>query len=218
MRINQFVAKATGLGRRKADKLILNRLITVNNKPANLGQDISDNDIVKYSNRVIELPYGYTRILLNKPVGYVCSRDGQGSKTIYDLIPKEYSKLKSIGRLDKDTSGLILLTDDGQLAQELSHPSFNKQKIYEVKLSRDLTADQIDKLQNGSIRLDKRPSILKIKKIGSALYQVTLTEGRNRQIRRSFEKINVPVVRLNRTQFGPYKLADLKKQNWLEVE
>src|SRR5665213_1471959 len=185
MRINQFVAKATGLGRRKADKLILNNLITVNDAPASLGQDITDKDIVKYANRVIELPYGYTKILLNKPVGYVCSRNGQGSKTIYDLIPQQYSKLKSIGRLDKDTSGLIVLTDDGQLAQELSHPSFSKQKIYEVKLPRDLTSDQIDKLQNGSIRLDKKTSVLKIKKIGSALYQVTLSEGRNRQIRRS---------------------------------
>jgi pseudouridine synthase len=217
MRINQFVAKATGLGRRKADKLILNSLITVNDKPAGLGQDITKKDIVKYANRVIELPYGHTRILLNKPVGYVCSRDGQGSKTIYDLIPKQYGKLKSIGRLDKDTSGLIILTDDGQLAQELSHPSFNKQKIYEVKLPRDLTNDQIDKLQNGSIRLDKRPSILKIKKIGSALYQVSLTEGRNRQIRRSFEKINISVVRLKRIQFGPYKLKDLKDQTWAEI-
>jgi pseudouridine synthase len=218
MRINQFVAKATGLGRRKADKLVLTNLITVNDKPANLGQDITDEDIVKYAGRVIEIPHGYTRILLNKPVGYVCSRDGQGSKTIYDLLPNQYSKLKSIGRLDKDTSGLILLTDDGQLAQELSHPSFNKQKIYEVKLPRDLTNDQIDKLQNGSIRIDQKPSILKIKKISSAKYQVTLTEGRNRQIRRSFEKINIAVVKLNRIQFGPYKLSDLKNQTWAVIE
>ena len=217
MRINRFVAQATGLGRRKSDRLIIDNQITVNGLPANIGQQVTTSDIVKYGSRVIELPQGHTTILLNKPVGYVCSRDGQGSKTIYDLIPSEYKQLKSIGRLDKDSSGLILLTNDGLLAQKLSHPSSNKEKIYEVKLRRELTVDEIDKLQTGKIRLDKRPSVLKIKTLKSNLYKVTILEGRNRQIRRTFDKLNILVLGLNRIQFGQYKLQDLKNKSWTIV-
>ena len=217
MRINQFVAKATGLGRRKVDKLILSNQITVNDVFASVGQQVGDKDIIKYANKIIELPSSFTTILLNKPVNYVCSRNGQGSKTIYDLIPKEYYKLKSIGRLDKDSSGLIVLTDNGQLSQEMSHPSFNKQKIYQVKLVRNLTSQEIEKLQNGHIRLDKKPSVLNIKQLEQNLYRVTISEGRNRQIRRTFEKLNIPLTSLNRIQFGPYKLNDLKGASWIKL-
>jgi len=217
MRINLFVAKATGLGRRKVDKLILNKQVFVNNELAYIGQQISYKDVVEYENKIIKLPDSFTTILLNKPTGYVCSRDGQGSKTIYDLLPKEYQRLKSIGRLDKDSSGIIVLTDNGKLAQEMSHPSFNKQKIYEVQLERNLTDQEIDKLQNGHIRLDQKPSVLRLKHINKNLYKVTITEGRNRQIRRTFEKLNVKVLKLNRTQFGQYKLSDLDNNLYIIV-
>ena len=217
MRINQFVAQATGLGRRKVDKLIQDGKLTINDLPAHLGQQVEDNDIVKLGANKIELPKGFTTIVINKPVGYVCSRDGQGSKTIYDLIPPEFRQLKSIGRLDKDSSGVLVLTNDGELSQKLSHPSFNKQKIYEVRLKRELTPEEIFKLETGQIRLDKKPSVLKIKKIKNSLYQITLAEGRNRQIRRTFEKLGISVTTLNRIQFGPYKLRDLNNQNWTKI-
>ncbi len=217
MRINQFVAQATGLGRRKVDKLIQDGKLTINDLPAHLGQQVEDNDIVKLGANKIELPKGFTTIVINKPVGYVCSRDGQGSKTIYDLIPPEFRQLKSIGRLDKDSSGVLVLTNDGELSQKLSHPSFNKQKIYEVRLKRELNPEEIFKLETGQIRLDKKPSVLKIKKIKNSLYQITLAEGRNRQIRRTFEKLGISVTTLNRIQFGPYKLRDLNNQNWTKI-
>jgi pseudouridine synthase len=217
MRINQFVAQATGLGRRKSDKLIINNQITVNGSLAHLGQQVTSQDIVKYSSTIIKLPIDQITLLLNKPVGYVCSRDGQGSKTIYDLIPDDYKKLKPIGRLDKDSSGLIVITNDGQLSQKLSHPSFNKHKVYEVRLNRKLTTDETHKLQSGQIRLDKKPSIFKVRDLKSNLYQITISEGRNRQIRRTFDKLNILVVDLNRIQFGPYKLQDLKNQNWVKT-
>jgi len=217
MRINQFVAQATGLSRRKSDKLIKDGQITVNNISAYLGQQVEAKDIISYNSQTLKLAKSHITLLLNKPIGYVCSRDGQGSKTIYELIPDNYRKLKSVGRLDKDSSGLIVLTDDGQLTQKLSHPSFNKQKIYLVKLNRDLTIEEINQLQNGQIRLDKKPSLLKIKKQRAKLYQVTISEGRNRQIRRTFDKLNILVTELNRIQFGPYKLADLKNQIWIKL-
>jgi len=217
MRINQFVAQATGLGRRKVDKLIIDGQITINDSLAKLGQQVSSEDIIKYDLRVIELPSRYTTLLVNKPIGYVCSKDGQGSRTIYDLVPSEYQKLKSIGRLDKDSSGLIVLTNNGGLTQKLSHPSFNKQKIYEVKLSRELTKQELVKLETGQIRLDKKPSVLKVETLGSSLYKVTILEGRNRQIRRTLEKLSVLVVDLKRVQFGPYKFNDLKNQTWIQI-
>ncbi len=217
MRINQFVAQATGLSRRKSDKIIKDGRVTVNGLLAYLGQQVEPKDIINYDSQTLKLAKNHVTLLLNKPIDYVCSRDGQGSKTIYELIPDSYRKLKSVGRLDKDSSGLIVLTDDGQLAQKLSHPSFNKQKIYEVKLNRELTTGEIDQLQNGQIRLDKKPSILKIKKIKNRLYLITISEGRNRQIRRTFDKLNILVTELNRIQFGSYKLKDLKGRNWIKL-
>lgn len=217
MRINKFVAQATGLGRRKVDKLILEGKLTVNGERANLGHQVEESDIVKLGLNIIELPKDHTTIILNKPVGYVCSKDGQGSRTIYDLVPEQYKQLKSIGRLDKDSSGILVLTNDGELSQKLSHPSFNKQKIYEVRLKREITPEEKLKIESGQIRLDKKPSILKIKNIKNSNYQVTLTEGRNRQIRRTFEKLNIEVTLLNRLQFGPYKLRDLRDKAWLKI-
>jgi pseudouridine synthase len=217
MRINKYVAQATGLGRRKADKLILEGKLTVNGERANLGHHVENGDIIKLGANIIELPKNHTTLILNKPVGYVCSRDGQGSRTIYDLIPEEFRQLKSIGRLDKDSSGILVLTDDGELSQKLSHPSFNKQKIYEVRLKRELTPEEKVKIETGQIRLDKKPSILKIKNIKNSSYQITLAEGRNRQIRRTFEKLNIEVSLLNRIQFGPHKLRDLKNQVWSKI-
>jgi 23S rRNA pseudouridine2605 synthase len=214
MRINQFVAQATGLGRRKVDALVDKQLIKVNGEFAKIGMQINSGDEVIFSGKVLQIPDSVTTILLDKPVGYVCSRDGQSSRTIYDLLPKQYSHLKSIGRLDKDSSGLIVLTNDGKLAQEMSHPSNSKIKIYVVILSRELTLEEIEILKNGQIRLDKKPSVLKAEHIRGSSYRVTLSEGRNRQIRRTFEKLEISVTELQRISFGPYRLNQLKGSRW----
>ena len=128
MRINRYVALATGLGRRKADKLISESRIRVNGVVATTGQDISGSQKVSLDNNLLNMPELAQLIMLNKPVGYVVSRQGQGASTVYELLPKDYSNLKPIGRLDKDSRGLLLLSNDGQLIQKLSHPSFNKKK------------------------------------------------------------------------------------------
>ena len=128
-------------------------------------------------------------MLLNKPVGYVCSRKGQGSQTIYDLIPAKYHHLESVGRLDKDSSGLLLLTDDGELANKLTHPSFRKEKVYEVTLDKSLHESDLARLQHG-IELDDGTSRFIISPLKAQnSYLVTISEGRNRQIRRTFLNI-----------------------------
>lgn len=214
MRINKFIAAASGLSRRKADELIDAGKVTVNGQLPERGQDVTAADIVRLGERVISLPDTIT-IMLNKPPGYVVSREGQGSHTIYELLPPEYQSLKPVGRIDKNSSGLLLLTNDGNLANDLTHPSHQKTKVYQVSLYKPLTADDHIKLEQG-IMLDDGLSKLKIRIINQeskglpALYEVKMHEGRNRQIRRTFAALNYEVKTLHRTQFGDYTLQNVK--------
>jgi 23S rRNA pseudouridine2605 synthase len=219
MRINQFVAQATGLSRRTTDLAINSGRVSVNNKSAVIGQTVKITDRVLLDNKVIHAPKSQTTILLNKPSGYICSRDGQGAPTIYDLLPAKYHKLKHVGRLDKDSTGLVVLTDDGNLAHELSHPSFNKVKVYEVTLNKPLQGkDRLD-IETGKVNLDDKPSIMKILKLKDKnSYQVKLSEGRNRQIRRTFEKLNYVVIGLKRTNFGKFNLNQLENKKFIIIE
>jgi 23S rRNA pseudouridine2605 synthase len=215
MRINTFVASASQLSRRAADKAITSGRVTINQKPATLGQTVSSDDTVTLDGVVIRPPTTQTTIMLHKPVGYVVSRDGQGSKTIYDILPKQYQSLKPIGRLDKDSSGLLLLTNNGTLVQQLTHPSFQKQKVYEIRLSRPLSSTDKNLVDQG-VRIDEYISHMKISGKDEN-WQITMAEGRNRQIRRTFEKLGYQVVSLYRNQFGPYKLNDLPAAHWKEI-
>jgi 23S rRNA pseudouridine2605 synthase len=123
MRLNKFIAQSTGLSRRAADAAIAQGRVSVNGREAALGKEVGESDTVVLDNSAITPAVNTVTIMLNKPVGYVCSRNGQGSKTVYDLLPPEYQQLKPVGRLDKDSSGLLLMTNDGDLAYELTHPS-----------------------------------------------------------------------------------------------
>ena len=218
MRINRFVAQATGLSRRAADKLIENGEIFVNGQSASSGQDVTGTDVVKHRNQILHAQKTQT-IMLNKPAGFVTSRDGQGSKTIYDLLPQELHHLKPIGRLDKDSSGLLLLTNDGQLAQELTHPSHQKVKIYEVKLDKDLQPLHRQMISDYGVQLDDGPSKFELERLQDGdekSWRVTMKEGRNRQIRRTFQSLGHQVTKLHRTHFGTYQLSGLKIGAWRE--
>jgi len=219
MRINQIIAKATGLGRRKVDQAILDGRVKVNGDLAKLGQSVELTDIISLDDKPLQLDNPSIYLLIDKPVGYVCSRDGQGKPTIYEFIPDKYIHLKPAGRLDVDSSGLLLLTNDGTFAQSVTHPSFNKTKIYEVKLDKPLSDGAINKLENGRVILDGKPSKLILKKIpGNNAWQVTLSEGRNRQIRRTFGALGFSVIELRRIQFGSYSLNDLEGHQFKEVK
>jgi 23S rRNA pseudouridine2605 synthase len=219
MRINQFVAQATGLSRRSVDKAIAEGRVKVNTELASLGQDVKPTDKVSLNNIVVLLPNSKTIILLNKPIGYVCSRDGQGSSTVYDLLPEKYHKLKSIGRLDKDSSGLVLLTDDGELAYKLGHPKFDKPKVYELTLDKPLQTPDKELIETGQVLLEGKPSTMQIKQSQKNPISVTVEiyEGRNRQIRRTFSELNYTVTALNRVSFGPYNISELGTKRFMEV-
>ena len=216
MRINQFVAHATGCSRRHADELIAGRRVHLNDTPAELGAEVGESDVVSLDGTPLTLPI-YQTIMLHKPTGYVTSRRQQGSAaTIYELLPPELHELKPVGRLDKDSSGLLILTNDGERAQRWQHPSAGKWKHYEVGLDRALSASDQAKLESG-VELTDGLSRLNLSGSGRK-YTVQLQEGRNRQIRRSFAALGYEVVQLHRTEFGALQLGQLAGGRWRVLE
>ena len=223
MRLNKFIAHATGISRREADELIRAGNVVVNGKAADLGCDVDPNDdTVTVNNQLVKLPTEHTTIMLNKPVGYVCSRNAQakGVKTIYELLPDQYKALKTVGRLDKDSTGLILLTDDGDLAHQLTHPSFAKTKEYIVELDHALAPLHQQMISDFGINLDDGPSQLLLERLNDerTKFNITIHEGRNRQIRRTFAALGYQVKSLHRTTFGPYTLGDLASGKWSALQ
>jgi 23S rRNA pseudouridine2605 synthase len=220
MRINKYVALATGISRRAADDLIAESSVLVNKQPVQIGQEISENDTVALNGKTLVLPISFTTIVLHKPKGYVCSRNGQGSTTIYDLLPEQLYSLKPVGRLDKDSSGLLLLTNDGALANALTHPSKQKIKVYEIILDRPLNKLDWQSIHEQGIQLEDGLSTLFLERIepfDNKQWQVTMHEGRNRQIRRTFAALGYTVESLHRIQFGPYKLKNLPEGTYSSI-
>lgn len=217
MRINKFVAAASGLSRRAADSAISEGRVQVNGSLPSLGQTIGDNDVVFLDGKQLSEPQKPLTIMLNKPVGYVASRDGQGSKTVYDLLSAEYHSLKPVGRLDKDSSGLLLLTNDGAMAHQLTHPSFSKQKLYIATLDKPLSEADRSELEYG-VRVEDYTSRLGLSPLGGNDWQVKLAEGKNRQIRRTFAALNYTVTKLHRTDFGDYSLGNLASGSFQTIE
>lgn len=225
-RLNKFLAARLGIGRREADNLIARGRVLINGTSPILGARVGVGDKVIVNGKTIETQMpNHIYLLMNKPIGYVCSKRQQGdAPTIYSLLPSQYQHLKTVGRLDKDSSGLILLTNDGNLAHELTHPKFAKIKKYEATLDRPLTPEDLHtvnkgvELTDGISHLDVTRAHSKISNLDSKFYQVTMHEGRNRQIRRTFDALGYTVTRLHRTQFGPYKIGDITKGMFSEVK
>jgi pseudouridine synthase len=207
MRLNQYIALHTGISRRSADRLIKEGRVTVNGQAPLIGHQVTVHDKVDVSGLTIKNRVKLITIILNKPVGYVCSRAGQGSKTVYDLIPENLHHLKPVGRLDKDSSGLLLMTNDGKLANELTHPYHRKRKLYEVGLNKALTPHDRANIEVG-VDLEDGVSKLTLKGSGTK-WEVTMFEGKTRQIRRTFGALGYKVQKLHRTEFGPYFLNEL---------
>lgn len=208
------MALATGHSRRLTDEYIQKGLVKVNGYPAIIGQDINNQDTVTLGGKLIKIKQTQT-ILFYKPVGFVCSRKGQGSKTIYDLLPKQFHNLKPIGRLDKDSSGLLLLTNDGNLAHQLTHPKFIKEKVYIVSISPNLSNEHKYNIEKGLLLTDGI-SKLKLRRINNK-WQITMHEGKNRQIRRTFAQLGYKVNSLQRTNFGDYALNNLKAGKFIKL-
>ena len=218
-RLNKFLALAFGVSRRQADELIEQGKVTVNDQPAKLGQRITATDIIRYGNKRLTAQT-HQLILLHKPVGYLCSRASQGGvPTIYELLPASLHHLKPVGRLDKDSSGLILLTNDGDFAHQMTHPSFYKIKRYLVTLDQPLQPLHRQMINDFGVQLPDGPSRLTLERQHDGddhRWIVQMSEGRNRQIRRTFAALGYTVTKLHRTDFGNYTLGDIKRGEFQE--
>ena len=219
-RLNKFLALSLGVSRRKADDLIERGKVLVNEQPAIIGQRVRQSDVIKFNGQAIK-PKTISLIIINKPVGYLSSRASQGGvPTIYELLPRELSHLKLVGRLDKDSSGLILLTNDGEFAHKMTHPSFYKIKRYLVKIDKSLEPLHRQMINDFGIQLPDGPSKLTLERQfdgDDKHWIVTMSEGRNRQIRRTFSALGYNVVKLHRTNFGNYSLGDIPSGKWTEA-
>lgn len=220
LRINKaLVELGYATSRRKADELVIQGLVSSNNQPIkNLATTIDlERDTVSVSG-IIPAASAVATILVNKPVGYVCSHRAQGNdKSVFDLLPTEYQSLKIAGRLDKDSEGLVLLSSDGQLVNQLSHPSYNKQKTYEVWTDRKLAPSDARKLLDGVQLADGVSKFDKLKAIGKKIV-IVMHEGRNRQIRRSLQACGYKVMRLRRTKLGNYTISNLEPGKWKKLD
>lgn len=221
IRLNKFLGANYGVSRREADDLIAAGKVIVNGKPAVLGARIfEDDEVLVEGKNILKKKLRY--FALNKPVNYVCSRKRQGdTPTIYELLPADMQELKSVGRLDKDSSGILLLTNDGDFAFQMTHPKFHKIKIYEVELDRDLQPLHRQEIADFGINLPDGKSKLGLARLeddSDKKWQVTMSEGRNRQIRRTFEAVGYKVVKLHRVSFGPYSLSGLKPGEYTEFK
>jgi 23S rRNA pseudouridine2605 synthase len=210
-----------GISRREADDLIDYGHVKVNGAKVTLGARFEEGDEITIRNQPLGAPVAFEYIALNKPIGYVSSRKQQGeTPTIYSILPEQYHSLKPVGRLDKDSSGLMLLTNDGDFAYEMTHPKFYKTKIYEVSLDVPLAPLHQQMISDHGIQLEDGPSQLSLERVDDSHenWIVTMHEGRNRQIRRTFSSLGYTVTKLHRTDFGHYSLGDIKSGKFSIVE
>lgn len=214
IRLNKYLALQLGISRREADEYIERGEVTINGETATLGTRASKEDAVFVKGKAIHQDTQKQYLLFHKPVGYVCSRKRQGdAPTIYEILPTEYHALKPVGRLDKDSSGLLLLSNDGDFAFQMTHPKFYKKKIYGVHLDKDLTPLHQQMISDFGITLEDGTSKFELEKLlddRRDMWLITMSEGRNRQIRRTFSSLGYTVTSLHRTHFGPYALGSLQ--------
>ncbi len=223
MRLNKFIALHQGLSRRAADELVGKGRVTVDGVAARPGQQVANGQKVVVNGQPVIAKTELVYIALNKPVGYVCSRREQDdSPTVYSLLPAKLHHLKPVGRLDKDSSGLLLLTNDGDFAHSMTHPSFHKQKSYEARLNKALEPLHRQMIQDYGISLSDGKSQLQLERTeenNGKCWRVLMHEGRNRQIRRTFEALGYHVTKLHRTHFSHYTLETLGLMpgKWQEI-
>ncbi len=215
MRLNQFLAKHTSLSRRSADEAITDGRVIVNGKLPEMGQQFNESDVIELDGVPLK-QLKTTTIMLNKPIKTICSKVQQGNvATVYSLLPEELQHLTYVGRLDKDTSGLLIMSNDGDLIQAVTHPSHQVVKQYEARLPRPLRDQDLRALQAG---VELEDGISKLEVSGKAReWLIKIHEGRNRQIRRTFEALGYELDRLHRSKVGKLTLSNLKTGEYKEI-
>jgi 23S rRNA pseudouridine2605 synthase len=214
-RLQKLISQAGLASRRQAEKWIEEGRVLLNGQPAKLG-DRADlvTDQIRVDGKVLAAAEEKVTVLLNKPRGYVSTlKDPEGRRLVTDLLTDIPQRLFPIGRLDYNTEGLLLLTNDGELAQRISHPRYHVEKTYLVKVRGLLSADMAKRLERGVTLDDGRTAPAKVENIritgGSSWFELTIHEGRNRQIRRMCDVLGLTVVRLKRIRLGFLDLQEI---------
>ena len=226
-RIQKVLADQTDLSRRAAEKLIAEGRVRVNGHPVGLGDKMDPNvDKVSIDGKSVRIvrKRQYVYIMLHKPRGFLTTRsDEHGRKTVMDLVQGVDAHLRPVGRLDKDSEGLLLMTDDGAFINLLTHPSGGVGKLYRVTVHPRATEEQVIQMSSGVVLDDgvrTQPCVIHVvtDEPESTVMEITLYEGRNRQIRRMCAAVGLEVVRLKRSAEGPVKLGMLQPGEWRELK
>ncbi|HJS49102.1 MAG TPA: pseudouridine synthase [Gaiellaceae bacterium] len=220
VRLNAFLARAGVASRRRADELILDRRVRVNGEPGELNTVVGDSDVVEVDGRRVEKqPLHY--VLLNKPTGVITTVDDpHGRPTVVDLVSHP-TRIVPVGRLDADTTGALLLTNDGDLANRLAHPSFGVAKVYDVELDGSPSPEALETLRRGIDLEDGRtaPAEARIVRRGTRVTRIELTlhEGRRHQVKRMCAAVGHSVRHLHRRRYAGLRLVGLEPGQWREL-
>lgn len=219
MRINNYISSTGYCSRREADQLILQKRVKVNGEPATIGQQVSETDRVEIDGVLIQPQTQLVYVVLNKPLGIICTTDQQIKNNIVDYV-NHPQRIFPIGRLDKDSQGLILLTNDGSVVNKILDEKNNVEKEYLVKVDKELTKDFINQMQQGVEIYNpvknqhQKTKPTSVKAIDAKTFQLTLTQGLNRQIRRMTKQLGYQVTHLKRIRLKNIKLKTLGYGKW----
>ena len=218
MRLNAYLARAGVASRRKADELIKAGRVTVNGEPGQLNTFVSGRDRVELDGRPLEkqrLAY----VLLHKPAGVVTTAsDPQGRPTVVDLVADHETRVVPVGRLDADTTGALLLTNDGELAHRLAHPRYEVEKVYQAEVEGDPSDETLRRLERGVELDDGRTAPARAKRLAPSRVELALHEGRKHQVKRMLEAVGHPVTRLHRSRYAGLSLEGVEPGEWRELE
>lgn len=217
IRLNKFISDSGYCSRREADKFIESKKVIINKKIAIVGDKVRLGDIVKVNGNLIESRSEYVYIALNKPVGITCTTDITDATNVIDLINYP-TRIFHIGRLDKDSEGLILLTDDGDIVNKILRSGNSHEKEYEVTVDKSITPDFIKSMQSGVNILGETTKKCKVEKEGDKNFRITLIQGLNRQIRRMCETLGYEVIRLKRVRIMNITLQKIPLEQWRFLE
>ncbi len=213
MRLNAYLARAGVASRRKADELIKAGRVVVNGRPGELNTFVGPGDVVELDGRRLE-PQRLAYVLLHKPAGVLTTaRDPRGRRTVVDLVGHRV-RVVPVGRLDADTTGALLLTNDGELAHRLAHPRYEIDKLYEAELEGEPSDEALKRLAEGVELEDGRTAPARVRRLGPSRIQLTIHEGRKHQVKRMCEAVGHPVRRLHRSRYAGLGVEALAPGEW----
>ena len=217
MRLNAYLARAGVASRRRADELIKAGRVTVNGEPGRLNTVVGARDRVEVDGEEVARQW-LAYVLLHKPAGVVTTaRDPQGRPTVVGLVPHE-PRVVPVGRLDVDTTGVLLLTNDGQLAHRLAHPRYGVEKTYVAEVERDPDEDALRRLREGIELEDGWTAPAGARRLGPGRVELVLHEGRKHQVKRMLSAVGYPVTRLHRSAYAGLTLEGLEPARWRELD